>query len=90
LNRPSYINVVNDNGVMRYYYRVKPAIQHTLSATYAFGDAVNEGKPRHTLTVTVHNLFDADPPVADEDNGFVVGTANPRGRQFRLKYSFGF
>ncbi|MBB5985771.1 TonB-dependent receptor domain-containing protein [Sphingobium lignivorans] len=90
LGRPDYINVVDDNGVMRYYYRVKPAIQHTLSASYAFGRTVNDGKPRHALTFTVHNLFDADPPVADEDNGFVVGTVNPRGRQFRLRYTFGF
>lgn len=90
LNRPDYINVFNDNGVMRYYYRVKPAIQHTLSATYAFGGNASEGRQRHIITLTVHNLFDADPPVADEDNGFTVGTVNPRGRQFRLRYSFGF
>ena len=90
LGRPKYINAVDENGVMRYYYRVKPAVQHTLSATYAFGETMNDSKPRHSLTLTVHNLFDADPPVADQDNGFFVGTVNPRGRQFRLRYSFGF
>lgn len=61
-----------------------------LSTTVRFGTARNGGRPRHMLTFTVHNLFDSAPPTADEDNGFVVGTVNPRGRQFRLRYSFGF
>ena len=90
LDRPSYINTFDDNGVMRYYFRVRPAIQHTLSASYGFGGATDDGRQPHTVTFTVHNLFDAAPPVADEDNGFFVGTANSRGRQFRLKYNFAF
>lgn len=85
LGRPKDITAVNDNGVMRYYMRVKPAIVHNLRVTYAFGDD-GAGRARNSLTLSVNNLFDTDPPVADEDEGFFVGTVNPRGRQFRLKF----
>lgn len=90
LGQPDYINVVDDNGINRYYLRVKPAIQHSLQVSYNFGAPNEASEAPHSLTFTVHNLFDAEPPVADEDNGFVVGTANPRGRQFRLKYALRF
>jgi outer membrane receptor protein involved in Fe transport len=32
----------------------------------------------------VNNLFDVEPPLADETNGYAAGTANSRGRQFVL------
>lgn len=85
LGQPKSITVFDDNGIKRYYMRVKPAIMHNVRVTYAFG---RESETR--LTVGVNNLFDASPPVADEDEGFFVGTANPRGRQFRLKVDHRF
>jgi len=85
LGQPKSIVAVNDNGVMRYYMRVKPAIVHNMRVSYAFGDD-RRGRPQNVLTLSVNNVFDTDPPVADEDEGFFVGTVNPRGRQFRLKF----
>lgn len=85
LGQPKSIVAVNNNGVMRYYMRVKPAIMHNMRVSYAFGDD-RRGRPQNVLTLSVNNVFDTDPPVADEDEGFFVGTVNPRGRQFRLKF----
>jgi outer membrane receptor protein involved in Fe transport len=85
LGRPSSIVVVNDNGIERYYMRVKPAIMHNLRVTYAFG---RDSDTR--LTFGVNNILDELPPVADEDEGFFFGTANPRGRQFKLKLEHRF
>jgi len=85
LGQPKSIVAVNNNGVMRYYMRVKPAIVHNMRVSYAFGDD-RRGRPQNVLTLSVNNVFDTDPPVADEDEGFFVGTVNPRGRQFRLKF----
>jgi outer membrane receptor protein involved in Fe transport len=86
LERPKSIRAFNDNGVMRYYMRVKPAVLHNLRVSYTFGDRDAAGRRPNVLTLGVNNVFDTDPPVADEDEGFFVGTVNPRGRQFRLKY----
>ncbi|NQE62576.1 TonB-dependent receptor domain-containing protein [Caulobacter sp. RHG1] len=86
LGKPKSIVEVNDNGVMRYYMRVKPAVLHNLRVAYAFGERDGAGKALNTVTLGVANVFDAKPPVADEDEGFFVGTVNPRGRQFRLRY----
>jgi iron complex outermembrane receptor protein len=83
LGRPKSIKVFNDNGIMRYYMRVKPAVLHNLRVTYRFG---RDGDTQNLLTLGVNNVFDASPPVADEDEGFFVGTVNPRGRQFKLKF----
>ena len=85
LGKPKSIRAINDNGIMRYYMRVEPAILHNLRVTYAFGND-GTGSPRNFLTFGVNNIFDKAPPVADEDEGFFVGTVNPRGRQFRLKF----
>lgn len=84
LGQPKSIKTFNDNGIMRYYMRVDPAILHTARVSYAFGgdDAADR---QNTITLGVNNVFDADPPVADEDGGFFAGTVNPRGRQFLIK-----
>lgn len=79
LGRPESIMVFNDNGINRYYMRVKPAILHNVRVSHAFGRSADT-----RLTIGVNNVFDTPPPVADEDEGFFVGTANPRGRQFKL------
>lgn len=86
LGKPKSIVAINDNGVMRYYMRVKPAVLHNLRVAYTFGERDGGGKAPNTITLGVANVFDAEPPVADEDEGFFVGTVNPRGRQFRLRY----
>lgn len=85
LGRPDDIVVMNDNGIKRYYMRVKPAIQHNLRVTYAFGQDHDT-----RVTLGVNNVFDEAPPVADEDEGYFVGTANPRGRQFKMKVEHRF
>lgn len=89
LGKPKYINKMNVAGIDRYYYRVKPSIQHSLRLGYEFGGKNGKHNP-HVLNFTIHNLFDVDPPIADETNGYFVGTANPRGRQFRIKYEHRF
>lgn len=86
LGRPKSIKVFNDNGVARYYMRVKPAVLHNLRLGYTFGREDDAGRPRNSITLSVNNVFDSWPPVADEDEGFLVGTVNPRGRQFRLQF----
>lgn len=89
LDKPKYIKHMNVNGIDRYYYRVKAAVQHSLRVGYEFGGK-NGGHNPHVLNFTIHNLFDVAPPIADETNGYFVGTANPRGRQFRIKYEHRF
>ncbi|WCM26293.1 TonB-dependent receptor [Sphingomonas sp. QA11] len=84
LGRPKSIMVFNDNGIKRFYMRVKPTVLHNLNITYTLPDKDTR------ITLGVNNIFDSWPPVADEDEGFVVGTANPRGRQFRLKFDHSF
>lgn len=81
LGRPKSIMTFDDNGIKRFYMRVKPAILHNFRATYAFGPGDDT-----RITFGVNNVFDSWPPVADEDEGFFVGTANPRGRQFKLRF----
>ncbi|MBY8823713.1 TonB-dependent receptor plug domain-containing protein [Sphingomonas colocasiae] len=89
LGKPKSITVFNDNGINRYYMRVKPATLHNFRITYAFGNGAGD-RFRNSITFSVNNVFDAWPPVADEDEGFFVGTVNPRGRQFRLKFEHKF
>lgn len=84
LSQPDSIQVLNDNGITRYYMRVEPVTLHNLRIGYSFGS--DDDKERNRLTFTVHNVFDTWPPVADQDEGFFVGTANPRGRQFRIQF----
>lgn len=90
LGKPKSITVFNDNGINRYYMRVKPVALHNLRITYAFGHGDQARGLRSSLTIGVNNIFDTWPPVADEDEGFFVGTVNPRGRQFKLKYELKF
>ena len=85
LGGPDYIRVFNDNGVTRYYLRVAPAKLHNTSLTHRF-DRTSAPRWLHGVSVrfAVNNLFDVEPPIADETNGYAAGTANIRGRQFVL------
>lgn len=87
LGQPDSIMVFDDNGVTRYYMRVKPVTLHNIRLSYSFGASAQTESARNTVTFTVHNVFDTWPPVADQDEGFFVGTVNPRGRQFRLQFA---
>jgi outer membrane receptor protein involved in Fe transport len=85
LGKPKTITVFNDNGINRYYMRVKPAVLHNLRVTHAFG------RDKDTrFTFGVNNVFNTWPPVADEDEGYFVGTVNPRGRQFKVRLEHRF
>ncbi|MCM8732467.1 TonB-dependent receptor domain-containing protein [Hephaestia sp. GCM10023244] len=86
LGKPKSIKTFNDNGIMRYYLRVKPAILHNVRLSYDFGDNGSASRPQYSVTLGVNNLFDTWPPVADEDSGYYSGTVNPRGRQFKLRF----
>ena len=58
---------------------------HNTSLTHRF-DRSSAPRWLHGVSVrfAVNNLFDVDPPIADETNGYAAGTANIRGRQFVL------
>lgn len=51
----------------------------TTDVTYRF-----ELSDDTTLTATVANLFDRDPPPAQEEFGYDPWTANPLGRTFEI------
>lgn len=87
LGRPDYIKVFDDNGITRYLYKVEPFINHNASVTYRFGDDGRAWLKGLTVRVGVNNVFDEEPPLADEQFGYKSGTANVRGRQFTLDLS---
>ena len=90
LGQPRHITVINDNGILRYYLRVAPFIQHNLQASYAAPATAPTWLRRARVTLGCNNVFDTWPPLADTAEGFQVGTANPRGRQFSLEFSRSF
>lgn len=84
LGQPSHIAPFDDNGVMRYLWKVDPYIQHNAWVSYRFKDTDHRWLKRMTVRFGVNNVFDTEPPVADETYGFFTGSANPRGRQFTI------
>jgi iron complex outermembrane receptor protein len=87
LGRPDYIKVFDDNGITRYLYKVEPFINHNASVTYRFGDDARTWLKDLTVRVGVNNVFDEEPPLADEQFGYMAGTANSRGRQYSIELS---
>ncbi len=89
LGQPDYISAFDDNGIVRYLYKVEPFINHNASLSYKFGDrgASFSWLKDVTVRVAVNNVFDTVPPLADEQFGYMAGTANPRGRQFVFELS---
>lgn len=90
LNAPEHIRVFNDNGVIRYLYRVEPFILHNANVSYRFGAKTDTRLLRGvTLRFGLNNVFDTEPPIVDEANAY-SGGANVRGRQFTLDVSKAF
>lgn len=87
LGRPSYIKVYNDDGVIRYLWRVNPWISHNATAAYRFAGAGRSRLRGVTVRGGVNNVLDVDPPVVDNGNGYQPGTGSVRGRQFYLEIS---
>ncbi len=88
LGQPDYIQVFNDNGITRYLLRVEPTIRHNAWISYRF-ERNDSRKWLRGVTVRggINNVFDQDPELADEQYGYVSGSANPRGRQFTMEVS---
>jgi outer membrane receptor protein involved in Fe transport len=84
LGRPDYIShYVDSGGVARYRYLVTSSISHNAYVNYAIGRQRGRLLGNTSLRVGVNNVFDAEPPIADEDYGYRRGAAtNPRGRTF--------
>lgn len=86
LNYPSHIRPFDDNGVLRYYYRVRPAIVHNASLTYKFTASAPRWLQGITVRGGINNVFDTEPPLIDEANGFQSGV-HIRGRQFQCEFT---
>jgi outer membrane receptor protein involved in Fe transport len=87
LGGPDYIRVFNDNGITRYLYRVEPAISHNAWISYRFERGAHRWLRGVTLRGAINNVFDTEPPLADEQYGYFTGSANARGRQFTMEVS---
>ncbi len=90
LGGPSYIRVFNNNGITQYLLRVDPFIQHNAWLAYKFGKEAPGWLRGTNLRGGINNVFDTDPPLADEQFGYYGGTANVRGRQFTMEVSRAF
>ncbi len=84
LGKPEYISVyVDSGGVTRYRYLVSSYVTHNAYLNYAFPRRQSPLLSNLTLRVGVNNVFDAEPPLADEDSGYRRGAGtNARGRSF--------
>ena len=89
LGRPEYISsYVDSGGVRRYRYLVTAYATHSAYLNYAFTGRRDSLLADTTLRFRVNNLFDAEPPLADEDSGYRRGAGtNPRGRVFEAQVS---
>ena len=87
LGNPSYLRVFTDStGAHRIGYLVEDWIVHNSHVEYRFGRQKNI-LSNLTVRVGVNNVFDTDPPVADESRGYRTGGSNPRGRQYYMQVS---
>ena len=79
------INQRDMTAVERYWG--EPYIQHNVWASHRFGGDAHRWLKGCSIRASVNNVFDTEPPLADEAFGFRAGAANPRGRQFALEVS---
>lgn len=87
LGYPDYIKIFNDNGITRYLYRVKPAINHNAWISYRFEKGSRAWLRGVTVRCGVNNVLDTEPPLADEQYGYFTGSANARGRTYTFDLS---
>ncbi len=87
LGRPGYIRVFNDvGGVVRYRWWIEDVWQHSAFVQHRFGR--EKGMLRDvSVRFGVSNLFDEEPPVADESRGYQGGTVSAKGRSYYLEVS---
>ena len=87
LGGPGYIRVFDDNGITRYLLRVDPSFNHNAWIAYRFENGSSRWLKGVSVRGGINNVFDRAPQLADEQYGFVSGTANPRGRHFTMEVS---
>ncbi len=87
LGRPSYIKEFFDiGGVVRYRWWIEDVIQHNAYVQHRFGK--QHGILRNvTVRAGVTNVFDEEPPIADESRGYQGGTVSAKGRALYLQIS---
>jgi outer membrane receptor protein involved in Fe transport len=87
LGRPDYIRVFNDVGnVVRYRWWIKETFQHNVYLQYRFERSRNF-LGGVSLRGGITNLFDENPPVADESRGYQGGTISAKGRSYYVEVS---
>ena len=87
LGRPAYVKVFNDiGGVVRYRWWIEDVIQHNVYLQHRFGRQKNLLR-NITARFGVTNVFDEEPPIADESRGYQGGTVSARGRTYYLEIS---
>lgn len=87
LGRPDYIKVFNDiGGVVRYRWWIKQVIQHNVNMQHRF-TATRGLLANVTARFGISNLFDEEPPIADESRGYQGGTVSAKGRSYYLEIS---
>ncbi|MFM9078646.1 MAG: TonB-dependent receptor domain-containing protein, partial [Opitutaceae bacterium] len=87
LGQPGYIKVFNDNGITRYVLNVDPFLNHNAWLSYRFDRGANRWLRGVSVRLGLNNVFDFEPPLADETYGYAGGSANVRGRQATLEVS---
>lgn len=88
LNNPSYLRPYMDSaGATRIGYRVDDWIMHNAYVNYKFSrrKATIEALRDVSIRVGLNNVFNSEPPFADEGRGYRSGSGNPRGRQYYLQ-----
>ncbi|MDO8545076.1 MAG: TonB-dependent receptor [Opitutaceae bacterium] len=81
LGYPDYIRHYDNDGLDRYYFRVEPAISHTVNVGYEFSRP--RGWLRHTsVRAGVSNVLGAEPPFLDNTTAGSTGTIASRGRTY--------
>ncbi|UYV15834.1 TonB-dependent receptor domain-containing protein [Porphyrobacter sp. ULC335] len=64
------------------FFRVDDFLTFNLAVAYTFEDGALDGT---RIRLGVNNLFDKDPPLADEELGFFSALHSARGRVFRVE-----
>lgn len=76
----------DNDGLDRYYQRVKPSLQHTANLGYAFGRE-SGWHGNVSVRVGVTNVLDTAPPLYDDTRAGYTATISPRGRTYIFQLS---